>query len=53
MQADASASRQYQGTGLGLSLVKRFVEIHGVRVWVESEPDRDGTFTFTIPITKD
>lgn len=49
-QADASNSRQYGGTGLGLSLVKQFVNIHGGDVWIESELDKGSTFIFTIPI---
>lgn len=50
-QADGSLSRQYQGTGLGLSLTKSLVELHGGRVWAESEGEgRGAAFHFEIPI---
>jgi signal transduction histidine kinase len=48
-QASGDVLRKAEGTGLGLALVKRFVELHGGAVTLTSEPGQGSTFSFTLP----
>ena len=51
-QVGTPSDRSHEGTGLGLALAKRFIELHGGRIWIQSEVGKGTIFTFAIPVER-